>query len=380
MIRIKRLLSSFIDFVIIFMGMDVFHTYLLKGVTSKNTIEIIFNVIFLIFTFILWISKDLTFQKHSIGKALLKLTIIDERTNSKISNKKIIVRNFISLLTLPISIFSVIVTGKTIGDIFFKTLVVDNSRFCQKREIVLKNQEKIKASILGKIILIGIAIILTYVFIIYLFFQKLNYYSLRNIISIIIILLVLIINLFFIKKKGFKKFLIIFFLALFIIIEFYNIPFENNFIKNKEVIESFNYNFPRSKLIKQYNFENSSCMFTQIDDYYDNYCYNKNNQYWPILSANVDNKNIKKIYKNILTSNSHSTLKSLYRVYINFVDNNTIILIQSNVHIDKITDSIGSEFENYEVDGLYYWELLLSEIINKEYSISIDGEIYYPLK
>ena len=51
MIRIKRLLSSFIDFVIIFMGMDVFHTYLLKGVTSKNTIEIIFNVIFLIFTF-----------------------------------------------------------------------------------------------------------------------------------------------------------------------------------------------------------------------------------------------------------------------------------------------------------------------------------------
>lgn len=78
--------------------------------------------IFFVIYYILMVCKDLVFRNASIGKKILKLKIVNE--SNCMPNIAIVVLRNIFFLIWPIEVIVLLVKGKKIEDIIFKTKVI----------------------------------------------------------------------------------------------------------------------------------------------------------------------------------------------------------------------------------------------------------------
>ena len=124
MIKMKRLIAIYIDFIVIIM------TTLLTNIImfghfnqSETVIVIIIGIIVYLFVFYtLMIRKDLLFKNASLGKKIFKLNIIME--NGEIPKQKIILkRNIETFSSFPTNILSIIFDNTTSGDRKYNTSV-----------------------------------------------------------------------------------------------------------------------------------------------------------------------------------------------------------------------------------------------------------------
>lgn len=122
----KRIIAGIIDFIIIAVIYEIPFFILIilpliaGGLSSINMIDRIFFCT-LIALFLL-ISKDV-FKKGSVGKQIMKLEIIDIKTNEKAFLSKRILRNLTWFLSF-VEVIVLMATGKRIGDRIAGTEVV----------------------------------------------------------------------------------------------------------------------------------------------------------------------------------------------------------------------------------------------------------------
>lgn len=122
----KRIIAGIIDFIIIAVIYEILFFILIilpliaGGLSSINMIDRIFFCT-LIALFLL-IFKDV-FKKGSVGKQIMKLEIIDIKTNEKAFLSKRILRNLTWFLSF-VEVIVLMATGKRIGDRIAGTEVV----------------------------------------------------------------------------------------------------------------------------------------------------------------------------------------------------------------------------------------------------------------
>lgn len=122
----KRIIAGIIDFIIIAVIYEIPFFILIilpliaGGLSSINMIDRIFFCT-LIALFLL-IFKDV-FKKGSVGKQIMKLEIIDIKTNEKAFLSKRILRNLTWFLSF-VEVIVLMATGKRIGDRIAGTEVV----------------------------------------------------------------------------------------------------------------------------------------------------------------------------------------------------------------------------------------------------------------
>lgn len=122
----KRIIAGIIDFIIISVIYEIPFFILIilpliaGGLSSINMIDRIFFCT-LIALFLL-IFKDV-FKKGSVGKQIMKLEIIDIKTNEKAFLSKRILRNLTWFLSF-VEVIVLMATGKRIGDRIAGTEVV----------------------------------------------------------------------------------------------------------------------------------------------------------------------------------------------------------------------------------------------------------------
>ena len=284
----KSIFSFLIDFLISIITIMLV-TYLIGDMISSKIVYYIFLIIIFILSFI---TSDFRFNNKSIGKKIMKLSLKFENEKEINSVSILILRNLIDLLLFPISLIYLIYKGKTIGDIIFKTkLVTDESN-------VINNEYKYTFfDIIFRIVP------LAFLLIICIFFQKINYQSIRFILAIIIYVIILFIILLHdlilkrkikIIKKNYEFCNIIIFIIIYGGI-LQHIPIDYMFFKF-EPIDNFKYTFPNKEVLYQYEENNVyfiyyNSLFRTNTFVYDEKLYKIHTPFEENQTQNIINKN-----------------------------------------------------------------------------------------
>lgn len=128
MIKLRRIVAFFIDYYILLMvGFIV--AFIIKSIGTifeinfiMNSLNFLINKIAMPIAILGLLVKDLVFKNYSIGKKLMNLEIKSLNGNN-ISRFQLIARNLFYIVW-PLEVLILIITGKRLGDIIFKTDVV----------------------------------------------------------------------------------------------------------------------------------------------------------------------------------------------------------------------------------------------------------------
>lgn len=379
MIKIKRLLSGFIDFLFAHAIMNFFYNLIIPSIQKNSIYETLIVFLFNVLGIFLLCVKDMIFAKKTFGKRLFKLEIINSSNNFENNILILFFRNFITLITLPLSIITIFIFNKSIGDFIFKTKVLcygtNNNNLDSK---INKNK------IINLIIFVVSLFLLVIVFI-FCFLQKININSLFFFTIIIeIMLIALIIKLF--KNKSKKKRLlysislsiIVVFLGANIsdIIQTKNIDFNN-------VEDSFNYSFPRANIIKKIEFPGCAYIVYEEEgknfNHYDLVHYIKKNDIWSFVDPEISKQTNQNYYSEVKFAGKSYDVKSL-TIYYNKINEcgKTLVMLDYNLDLptEMISDSYNSEFKKISVRKSYLYFTVLDKLIDENYKIKIKGEEY----
>lgn len=150
-LKLKRLIAIYLDYLFILLLVISFYFVV--------NCEKIFLSLLVIFMFIF---KDLLCNKRSIGKKLMGLKI-KFMTDNKLKKSILCLRN-LTCIIWPIEIIMILLFNKRIGDVIFKTKIIEEKKSCIKitnKKELNKNFKKIfkdekltgyKIFILGRII------------------------------------------------------------------------------------------------------------------------------------------------------------------------------------------------------------------------------------
>lgn len=123
MLKIRRLIAAYIDYMIIFILIYIPVSFL-SLLKFPIFIDVILGLLSVLIFFLLFIRKDIIFKNASIGKKILKLEIIFEQEN-QIPDKSIIIkRNQTSCLYFEFYLFQILFNNKSSGDYKYHTKVV----------------------------------------------------------------------------------------------------------------------------------------------------------------------------------------------------------------------------------------------------------------
>lgn len=119
--KTKRIISITIDFFIVsFIGLGLFFMAVeLFNITNKE----LYNILEFIWMSLLFVIKDLPYREGSLGKKICKLEVLN-LNNKRLSNSIKILRNFM-ILIWPVELILLVLFNKRLGDIIFKTKVVE---------------------------------------------------------------------------------------------------------------------------------------------------------------------------------------------------------------------------------------------------------------
>lgn len=379
MMKIKRILSGFIDFFIVYAIINFFYNLVLDGVENNTIYEVIIVILFNIFGIFIICSKDIIFEKKTPGKRMFKLEILNNENNFENKITTLFFRNFITLITLPISVITIIIFNKSIGDFIFKTKIL-----CYGTNNV-NSDSKINRKKIKNLIIFFSALTLSVIVFIFCFIQKININSLFFFTIIIeIMLIALIIKL--IKNKSKKKRLL-YSIILSIIVVFLGANI-SNIIQTKNidfnnVEDSFNYSFPRANIIKKIEFP--SCAYIVYEEegenfnHYDLVHYIKKNDIWSFVDPEISKQTKQNYYSEVKFSGKSYNVKSL-TIYYNKINecNKTLVLLQSNLNLttEMISDSYNSKFKKMTVRKSYLYFTVLNKLIDENYKIKIKDEEY----
>lgn len=122
MIKIKRLIAIYIDYIIWF-----YSCYFLLNANEmlfeNIVLKIFFAVVIMLIGFNLFLRKDTIFGYTSIGKKIMRLKIYDEKGEQLTNKKKLLDRVFYSLWPFPIYPIMVLWNNQSNGDKKIKTEV-----------------------------------------------------------------------------------------------------------------------------------------------------------------------------------------------------------------------------------------------------------------
>lgn len=122
-IKAKRLIASFIDFYIVcFIIEAIFYLYVFLSDVKYPSYNMF--LIAFIAAFILLLLRDNIFRNASIGKKILKIKIV-KTNDTKLRFIDKIKRNLLILL-LPLETLLIITDNKRLGDLWAKTIIVEN--------------------------------------------------------------------------------------------------------------------------------------------------------------------------------------------------------------------------------------------------------------
>lgn len=155
--KIKRLLSNFVDFTII-----VLISTILMNVTTCFKPDLLSSTSFLVLVVIvcsssfllLIVLKDIFLNNYSLGKKIFNLVIVSDNGELIDSKKILIKRNIVSLLFLGVNIITILISNKSIGDYVYKTNVIDKNLV-----IKVRSRQKTKSK---KMIIISILIFISF--------------------------------------------------------------------------------------------------------------------------------------------------------------------------------------------------------------------------
>jgi uncharacterized RDD family membrane protein YckC len=123
--KLKRILAGFIDFIIcaILQAFLLFVFIIYPMLQKTNQNDVVLKNIYITFLSVLFLIIRDILGKHSLGKYLTKIKIIDRVTGSNVSPLRRLLRNLTWLLG-PIEILFFFIKGKRIGDLIAKTDVI----------------------------------------------------------------------------------------------------------------------------------------------------------------------------------------------------------------------------------------------------------------
>lgn len=377
MSQLKRFCADVIDILILIFIIYSVNYDLNKSVFDNNTyfiyiIVIITGVVFLIL-------KDSYFLPQSIGKKAMNYIVYDKDNQIVIDNKLLIKRNIVSVIFAPLTITSIILYNKSMGDIIYKTSVKEvSTKFLlteRKKEISKKDIT------LTKIISI---IPLTLTLILYTFMQKLNYYSIEYMTIIIILIFLIFKGNEIYKKIKTKKAIVMAVIigcGIHIII---SATLEALFIKNENIEEALQYNYPNAKTIEKKEYKNWGYVFFEYENLLNIVHFNKNENKYEIIYPGVDEQNSYQDYSEYYMSFDNIRMIKDYKVTINYnkSKNKTIIIVTSrnNMIKNEVKDSLKSKFKKIEYKNQYIRYALIDSKLDEKYFITIDEKNYYPAK
>jgi len=377
MSQLKRFCADVIDILILIFIIYLVNYDLNKSVFDNNTyfiyiIVIITGVVFLIL-------KDSYFLPQSIGKKAMNYIVYDKDNQIVIDNKLLIKRNIVSVIFAPLTITSIILYNKSMGDIIYKTSVKEvSTKFLlteRKKEISKKDIT------LTKIISI---IPLTLTLILYTFMQKLNYYSIEYMTIIIILIFLIFKGNEIYKKIKTKKAIVMTVIigcGIHIII---SATLEALFIKNENIEEALQYNYPNAKTIEKKEYKNWGYVFFEYENLLNIVHFNKNENKYEIIYPGVDEQNSYQDYSEYYMSFDNIRMIKDYKVTINYnkSKNKTIIIVTSrnNMIKNEVKDSLKSKFKKIEYKNQYIRYALIDSKLDEKYFITIDEKNYYPAK
>lgn len=381
MIKLKRLISGFIDYAVTYLIINIFYSELLIYSLEKNKIlEMIFTILFIILGSFILCSKEILLNGTTIGKKLTKSYIIDsENPFEKLDETKLFLRNLLTLITMPVSIISIILFNKSIGDFILKTKVVSGN---ENRKISIDITKK---AIFTKIIIFFTLLIAISSIIVLVFFQKINYNSLDFVSSLIQLIIILLI--FKLLKKKTKKakimYMVISYIIIFCISSEINTYIEGRVANFDNVVDSFHYSYPRCEIIKKYEFDDYAfIVYEEEGDNFNSYeiiHYLKKDNVWEIIPQRLNKQTKLGIYSEVSVNGAHTSVDSL-RIKYNKIDNfeKSVILIISNMYIpvEEISDIYDSEFEEIKARNEYAYLSLVNGKLDNNYKIKVKNNEY----
>ena len=374
--KMRRIFSWMFDLTINVIVISLLRDAAVAGLNMNSTFESITDIIAILIAFVFFITKDANRQRRSLGKILFKFNLIKDN-DSKPSIKETIIRNIISSATSIFNIIPLAWFNMSFGDIFLKTKVIEDDSG-QKIKDAIKANLSYTHSARFYVITSLTTFFLIYVSFIYLFFQKINFNSLRFLIMEIVV----VITIFFywlLKKKGKSaKLLIVVFIIAWI--EVYSEPFENTFIKSKSLDASFTYSFPQAKLIEKVEIDDVGFVFYKINKDYEITSFKKDNDIWQINIP--EDMTSKKSYTKVSTDMETAQLivEDFTQVLFYKAANTDryLVVFQTENKFENVTDSVNSEFYELVYDDIYNYVAAIDKRLDVSYKIIADGKEYVP--
>ena len=127
--KIKRILAWIIDWNLCGLPTLIYALIFSEIARTQGTNiggMLLFVLLVLLFP-TMFVFRDVLFNRRSIAKRLFRLRVIDNATNERTSNKKLVIRNLF-FVAYPVELVLLIVTGRSLGDMVTKTSVVKYSK------------------------------------------------------------------------------------------------------------------------------------------------------------------------------------------------------------------------------------------------------------
>ena len=127
--KIKRILAWIIDWNLCGLPTLIYALIFSEIARTQGTNiggMLLFVLLVLLFP-TMFVFRDVLFNGRSIAKRLFRLRVIDNATNERTSNKKLVIRNLF-FVAYPVELVLLIVTGRSLGDMVTKTSVVKYSK------------------------------------------------------------------------------------------------------------------------------------------------------------------------------------------------------------------------------------------------------------
>lgn len=123
-LKIRRIMSSALDYFICFYIFYIPAELLEKKINGINqNVVIVISILLFFLICATFVFKDTLYKNRSLGKKIFKLAIYTEKNNEVPDKIVLLKRSLISLFTGGINIFTILLSGKSIGDYIYKTKV-----------------------------------------------------------------------------------------------------------------------------------------------------------------------------------------------------------------------------------------------------------------
>lgn len=364
--KFKRLLADFIDIILIMSLVVISLKFILLGIEYNNSLITITKILFIIVGIFLIVIKDI--QSMSIGKKIMKLQVINNSNIIYVSNTKIILRNVISLITMPISLMTIMFINKSIGDMVLNTNVQ-----------LSFNKNNIKH--ISILFIIPIIIVIIYLLFVFLLSQKLNYYSIRYLLIIFIVPITILLISVLLKSQYELRIILSVVISIIISYSLFNNYVEKRIIKHTKYIDAFRYEYPSVYIIKTYEYDDYAFIVFKGSNNNKIVHYIKEGVNCHSSSHPLDyNSNYSEFFVSSETyNNSNSLIPQIkgYDVIIDYIPekNKTLIMLKSDLEIREFSDSLNLNYEVLNFYNTYYRIAEYDGKLEQGYYVTANGQI-----